>query len=96
LLSKKEFAENYISILEDAAAYILEKGIKFIALDYLSVDPFGSLDLPVHKMLLSAGVVVAEGVDLREVPPGDYEMLCLPLKLENCDGAPARIILRSL
>ncbi len=96
LLSKKEFAENYISISEDAAAYILEKGIKFVALDYLSVDSFGSLDLPVHKMLLSAGVVVAEGVNLREVPPGDYEMLCLPLKLENCDGAPARIILRSL
>jgi arylformamidase len=96
LLGKSEFNENYISISEDAAAYLIEKRIKFVALDYLSVDPFDSLDYPVHKLLLSSGVVVAEGVNLIDVPPGDYEMLCLPLKLENCDGAPARIILRTL
>jgi RpiB/LacA/LacB family sugar-phosphate isomerase len=96
LLGKPGFSEDYVSISEDAAAYLIEKKLKFVALDYLSVDPFDSLNYPVHKLLLSCGIVVAEGVDLRDVPPGDYEMLCLPLKLKNCDGAPARIILRTL
>jgi ribose 5-phosphate isomerase B len=96
LLVKSEFCEDYVFITEDAAAYIIQKGIKFIALDYLSVDSYDSLDYPAHKMFLASGVIVAEGVDLRNVPPGIYEMLCLPLKLENCDGAPARIVLRTI
>jgi arylformamidase len=79
-----------------AAEYLVEKGIRFLALDYLSVDEFDTSIFPVHRALLNAGVVIAEGVNLSEVPAGDYEMLCLPLKLKNCDGAPARIVLRTI
>jgi arylformamidase len=82
--------------MEDAAVYLVEKGIRFLALDYLSVDEFDTSIYPVHRIILKAGVVIVEGVNLNEVPAGDYEMLCLPLKLEGCDGAPARVILRTL
>lgn len=96
LLESTSFEKDYVSLTEDAAEYLVEKGIKFLALDYLSVDEFDTCNYPVHKILLNAGVVIVEGVNLSSVPAGDYEMLCLPLKLEGCDGAPVRVILRTL
>jgi ribose 5-phosphate isomerase B len=96
LLETSSFNQDYVSLTEDAAEYIVEKGIRFLALDYLSVDEFHASIFPVHRVLMNAGVVIAEGVDLSDVPAGDYEMLCMPLKLNNCDGAPARIVLRTL
>ena len=96
LLETASFNKGYVSLTEDAAEYLVEKGIKFLALDYLSVDKFDTSLYPVHRILLNAGVVIVEGVDLSGVPAGDYEMLCLPLKLEGCDGAPARVILRTI
>jgi arylformamidase len=96
LLESSGFDKDYVSLTEDAAEYLVEKGIRFVALDYLSVDEFDTSIYPVHRILMNAGVVIVEGVDLNEVPAGDYEMLCLPLKLEGCDGAPARVILRTL
>ena len=96
LLGLSNFNKDYISLTEDAAEYLVEKGIRFLAMDYLSVDEFATKIFPVHRVLLNAGVVIVEGVNLSEVPVGDYEMLCLPLKLKNCDGAPARVILRTL
>jgi arylformamidase len=64
--------------------------------DSLSVDPFGSGALPAHRILLDAGVIILEGLDLSVVPPGEYELICLPLKLWRGDGAPARVVLREL
>jgi arylformamidase len=96
LLETASFNKGYVSLTEDAAEYLVERGIKFLALDYLSVDKFDTSLYPVHRILLDAGVVILEGVDLSGVPAGDYEMLCLPLKLEGCDGAPARVILRTI
>jgi len=96
LLESASFNKDYVSLTEDAAEYLVEKGIKFLALDYLSVDKFDTSMYPVHRILLNAGIVIVEGVNLRSVPAGDYEMLCLPLKLEGCDGAPARVILRTI
>jgi arylformamidase len=96
LLETSSFSRDYIALTQDAAEYLVEKNIRFVALDYLSVDEFDTSIFPAHRILMNAGVVIAEGVNLSEVPAGDYEMLCLPLKLKNCDGAPARIILRSI
>ncbi|RJO62562.1 MAG: ribose 5-phosphate isomerase B [Dehalococcoidia bacterium] len=96
LLETAIFNKDYVSLTEDAAEYLVEKGIKFLALDYLSVDKFDTCMYPVHRILLNAGVVIVESVNLSSVPASDYEMLCLPLKLEGCDGAPARVILRTL
>ncbi|MCL2678994.1 MAG: cyclase family protein [Dehalococcoidia bacterium] len=96
LLASGTFDKNYVALDAGAAEYVVEHGIQLMALDSLSVDVFDSDDYPVHKILLGAGVVVVEGVDLRGVPVGEYELLCLPLKLESSDGAPARVILRAL
>jgi arylformamidase len=67
-----------------------------VGLDGPSIDPPGAVGFPAHRTLLDAGVIVLEGLDLSEVPPGDYELLCLPLKILGGDGAPARVVLRSV
>jgi RpiB/LacA/LacB family sugar-phosphate isomerase len=91
-----DFKKEYISLTEDGARYLVETGVKFVALDYLSIDVFETTYYPVHRVLLEAGAVIVEGVDLSGVPDGDFELICLPLNLENTDGAPARVVLRTL
>jgi arylformamidase len=73
---------------------LVDLGVQLVGIDYLSVDAFDRQDFPVHRTLLGAGVVILEGLDLRAVPPGAYELLVLPLLLQDGDGAPARAILR--
>ncbi|MQC26068.1 MAG: cyclase family protein [Chloroflexi bacterium] len=86
------FIEDFVSINEDAAELLAQRGVKLVGVDYLSVAPFGN-SVPTHKILLEAGVVVVEGLNLGEVSQGRYNFFCLPLKLANSDGAPARAIL---
>jgi arylformamidase len=66
-----------------------------VGLEDPSADPAESADFPAHRALLGAGVIIVEGLDLSAVPPGPYELLCLPLKLRAGDGAPARVVLRT-
>jgi arylformamidase len=94
LWSQKRFVEEYCYITPAAALLLVNDGIKVVGIDYLSVDKYGDDDYPTHRALLGGGVVVIEGLDLREVEPGYYEMLCLPLKVKDGDGAPARVVLR--
>ena len=94
LWSSKAFVKDYVHLTVDAARYLVQEGIKLIGIDYLSVDKADSEELEVHKELLQAGVIIIEGLDLREVEPGDYELICLPLKIQGGDGAPARVVLR--
>jgi arylformamidase len=94
LWSQKRFVEEYCYITPGAALLLVNDGIKVVGIDYLSVDKYGDDDYPTHRALLGGGVVVIEGLDLREVEPGYYEMLCLPLKVKDGDGAPARVVLR--
>ena len=96
LLENATFNKNYVSLTRDAAEFLVEKNIRLLAMDYLSIEDYETKIYPVHRILLDAGVVILEGVDLSQVPDGDYELLCLPLKLEGCDGAPTRAILRSI
>ncbi len=84
-----------VHLSADAARYVVHAGIKLVGFDYLSVDPIGSEGFPAHWELLGAGVVVLEGLDLSEVKPGEYDLICLPLPLVGADAAPARAILRS-
>jgi len=93
LWSKKSFVEDYVYITPGAAQSLINDGIKVVGIDYLSVDKFGA-EPATHRVLLSAGTIIIEGLDLREVEPGDYELICLPLKIKDGDGAPARVILR--
>jgi arylformamidase len=86
------FREDYTAIAPDAARYLVDRGLRLLGVDWLSVEPFGG-DGTVHATLLAAGIVVVEGLNLSAVPAGDYRLLCAPLKLAGADGAPARVFL---
>lgn len=96
--TERGFHEDYVYIDPDAARWLVESGVKLVGIDYLSVEKFNSDSFPTHLAFLSTGVVIVEGLDLRAVPAGQYELLCLPLKIAggSGDGAPARVILRTL
>jgi arylformamidase len=89
------FIKNYVALDKGAAEYMVKKGVKLIGVDYLSVAPFEDT-APTHKVLLSAGVVIVEGLNLSKVSRGRYNFYCLPLKLAGSDGAPARAILEGV
>ncbi|MHB8793630.1 MAG: cyclase family protein [Thermoleophilia bacterium] len=93
LWSSKEFSKDYVSIAEDAAEYLVELGVGLVGIDYLSVERYKSDTFGVHHTLLGAGMVLLEGIDLGKVSAGEYELVCLPLKVRGGDGAPARAIL---
>jgi arylformamidase len=89
------FQEEFVALKPDAAQWVVEHGIELLGVDYLSVQHYQ--DGPeTHQILLGAGVVIIEGLDLRAVSPGRYELICLPLKLAGAEGAPARAVLRPL
>lgn len=92
------FRKDFTYIAPDAAKALVEAKIKVVGIDYLSVEKFGSEDFMTHITFLKNEVVIIEGLDLREVPAGDYELICLPLKIVGGagDGAPARTILREI
>lgn len=90
--SPHPFREDFAGITPDGAQWIVDQQIKLIGVDYLSVGAW-KMGKPTHEILLKAGVLIVEGLNLREVKAGEYEFYCLPLKLKDCDGAPARTIL---
>ena len=89
----KEFKEDFIAIEADAAEYLVNQGVKVVGVDYLSVAPFSD-PAPTHKILLKAGTLIIEGLNLSEIVPGEYTLYCLPLKIKGSDGAPARVLLQ--
>ena len=95
LWGTREFDRTFIGVAESGARYLVDRGIKVLGVDYLSVEPFKTPGAPAHHVLLSAGTIVIEGLNLRDVAPGSYEMFCLPLAIVGADGAPARVILRA-
>jgi arylformamidase len=86
------FRVDFVGISPDGAQYLVDRGVKVVGVDYLSVAPYNQ-GAPTHEILLQAGIVVIEGLNLSEVGQGRYTMYCLPLKLGGADGAPARAIL---
>ena len=86
-------APRYLS--PDGAKWLVEHGLKLVGTDSLSVDPIDSADFPAHRLLLSAGLLVVESLDLTAVPERDYRLYCLPLKITGAEAAPARAILIS-
>ena len=92
------FRTDFTFISPDTARALANSGVKLVGIDYLSVEQFGSSDFATHIILLEKEIVILEGLDLRAVPAGEYELICLPLKYTggDGDGAPARTILRSL
>lgn len=92
------FRKDFTHLLPDAAKYLISRGIKLVGIDYLSIEKFHSGDHATHIALLAKGVVILEGLNLTDVPAGDYELICLPLKIADGagDGAPARAVLRTM
>ncbi len=86
------FFTGFVGISADGADWLVRSGVKLVGIDYLSVAPYHE-SIPTHRALLSAGVIIVEGLDLSAVKPGGYGLYCLPLKLVGSDGAPARVIL---
>jgi arylformamidase len=87
------FSEDFIGLTDGAARGLVDGGIRLVGADYLSIAPHGRA-APTHRVFLEAGVVILEGLDLRDVAPGPYDLLCLSLRIVGCDGAPARVLLR--
>lgn len=90
------FQKKYIAIEPEAARYLAECRVQTVGVDYLSVGPFESGGPETHRILLEAGIWIIEGLQLEHVEPGEYELVCLPLKIVGADGAPARAVLRKL
>ncbi|MGH8056300.1 MAG: cyclase family protein [Candidatus Entotheonellia bacterium] len=95
LLKRSTFDPDFVAFSEEAAQALVAQGIKLVGLDYLSVA-HADEQIPVHRAFLDPGVVLLEGIDLSEVPPGRYELICVPLRLRCADGAPCRAVLRDL
>ena len=94
LWGSPEFHPDYVGVTESAARHLVDHGIKVLGVDYLSVEKFHTQGAPAHHVLLGAGTIVIEGLNLAEVEPGFYELICLPLRIVGADGAPARVVLR--
>jgi arylformamidase len=92
----KEFRQDFVYLETDAAEMLVKRGVKLVGIDYLSIEMFNFVQPTTHWTLLGNNVVVVEGLDLSAVTPGDYELICLPLKIKDGDGGPARVVLREL
>ena len=88
-----EFKKDFVALDPDAAQWIVENGVRLVGIDYLSIGRYNNGN-PTHGILLNAGVAVLEGLNLWEIKPGNYELICLPLKIAGAEGAPARAVLR--
>ena len=93
LWEKRGFTEEYVGLSVDAANWLITKGVRLVGIDYLSIDAPGDANLPVHRALLANDIVVVESLNLRQIPEGHYQLVCLPMKVGGSEGAPARVIL---
>jgi len=93
LWERAGFQKEYVGIAWDAAQWLVDRGVKLVGVDYLSVETFGASEPRTHRTLLGAGVIVVEGLNLRDIAPGKYTFIGLPLKIQGGDGAPGRAVL---
>jgi arylformamidase len=91
---ERDFDPKFVYVSVEAAELLGEIGVSLVGVDYLSVGGAEGQGGEIHRALLGAGVWIVEGLDLTEVEPGDYDLICLPVKLVDSDGAPARVLLR--
>ena len=88
------FQKDFVYMHLEGARFLIDRGIKLVGIDYLSIEQFGSPDHATHHLLLRNDVVILEGLNLSRISSGDYELIALPPKLKGADGAPARVVLR--
>lgn len=89
------FTEDYVYIAEDAAHWCVNRQLRLVGHDYISLDHYGDHDTPAHKIILGAGLLALEGVNLANVPAGRYTLICLPLRIKGAEASPVRAVLAS-
>jgi arylformamidase len=92
LWNDPSLVEDFVAVTADGAAALVERGVRTVGIDYLSIAPYED-PAPTHEVLLGAGVAILETLDLRAVEPGPWHLTCLPLRIPGADGAPARALL---
>lgn len=93
LWARDDFVTDYVYLTAAAAQVLADRGVALVGWDYLSIEEYGAGDAPAHRALLTAGVLILEGLDLADVKAGEYFLAALPLALAGGDGAPARAVL---
>ena len=88
------FAKEFVYLSAPAARHLVERRVRLVGIDYLSVGGFHADGVETHQALLQAGIWIIEGLYLGQVRPGRVELICLPLKIAGGDGAPARALVR--
>lgn len=93
---KDAFTPDFVYLSPDAAQWVVQRGIQLVGFDYLSVEQFRAPEPLSHRILLAAGVIIVEGLDLRQLESGWVRFICLPLRITGADGAPARAVARRM
>lgn len=93
LVTDSKFTQNYIYLKEDAADYLVEKKIKLVGIDYLSIEKYNSNDYYIHNVLLKNNILILESINLKDIIENEYLLICLPLKIKNCEASPVRAVL---
>ncbi len=92
-IASGEFFRDGVHLSAEAARMCVDCGVRLVGIDYFTIDAFGSRSFPVHMCLMSAGVLILETVNLRDVAPGGYTLICLPLRLAGTEASPVRAVL---
>lgn len=93
LWDRPGFQKDFVAFGWDAAQWLVDHGVKLVGIDYLSAEVFDTSEPNTHRILLGAGIIIVEGLYLKNVSPGNYTLACLPLKIKDGDGGPARAVL---
>lgn len=88
-----QFQLDFVALAPSATTWLIEKGIKLVGIDYLSIEPYDTANYETHYRLLGEKIIIIEGLNLSAIEPGAYFLMALPLKLKNADGAPTRVVL---
>lgn len=95
-MTSRQFHRDFAFIAPDAAQLLADAGVQLVGIDYLSAEQFGATSPKTHQILLGRGIPIVEGLSLVGVPPGDYDLIVLPIKVVAHEGAPARAVLKAI
>lgn len=87
------FSESFVYMSLEAADFCIAQEVSLVGIDYASVEKYNAEDFPVHHKLLENNILILEGINLKDVPPGRYTLFCPPLKIKGAEGAPTRAVL---
>ncbi len=87
------FSEDYVHLSEEAADLCIEKGVGLIGIDYITIDRYKDATFAIHHKILGNNILILEGIDLSEVPPGHFTLFCPALKIKHGEASPVRAFL---